>query len=134
MPALLKFLTCHAFIALILLPASFFPNDLLSYNGKILSYEELWSSGAGWFTVLAGVSLPFSAYLLLNKAKSSRSVYLVSLFIIFNSSYILNGIDSIEYLEILIMLIIFTLLFVYLYMSKGVKSYIGSNNAVKRDQ
>jgi hypothetical protein len=89
MPVILKLLTFHAALCVIALFVVFPVGGYRMY-GKDISYMEFWRSGAVLMTVLIGILLPASAYLMLKRSSIARPFYLGSMCLILLSTLVLE--------------------------------------------
>lgn len=126
MPLILKLLTAHGLLCLMLLVFSIIPNESMSIDGKAVTYEQWWSSGAGVFASAVGLALPFSAWLILKKSTLARPVYLSSLVLTLVLPYLIfwQNYGSAIFGAVLVMLVAG-----YLYGKQSVVAYFGSNHA-----
>ncbi|MGD8515180.1 MAG: hypothetical protein PVF52_06175, partial [Granulosicoccaceae bacterium] len=79
MPILLKFFTAHALACFLFLIAALIPGIPFNFNGEVISFNEIWSSGVGIFTVYVGLVMPLCGWLMLNRKAYSRIIYLAVL-------------------------------------------------------
>jgi len=130
MPLILKFLTAHGLMCLMLLVFSVIPNESMSIDGKAVTYAQWWSSGAGVFASAIGLALPFSAWLILQKSTLARPVYLSSLVLTLVFPYLIfwENYGSAIAGAVLVMLVAG-----YLYRKQSVVAYFGSSPSFKRD-
>lgn len=128
MPWLLRLLTMQALIMVFFLVGSIFPVWSFGISGKSVTYEEWWSSGAGIFASVIGILFPISGYLLLNKNKYARPVYIGSIILMFLCQVAVFGLGDQSLLSVFIVILIVVCLFsAYLYLSKSVKEFFVSN-------
>jgi hypothetical protein len=124
MPALLKYITAHAFACVVFLIASVVPHHSFAISGRSVSYAEWWSSGAGALASLLGVILPISGYLLLSRHPKARITYLVSVSISVIGSFVLLR----EPTSAAFGVALITFGMWYLYRRPSVVAYFASNN------
>jgi len=128
MPKLLKFLTAHAALCFVFFALSAIPNDMLSIDGRHVTYAEWWSSGAGLFASSVGVAGPFVAWAFASKQPYARASYLWFLALAFVApcpffgmlAYALPG------------LLVVGVGAIYLYKWQSVQVYFAPNPSSKR--
>ena len=127
MPTILKFLTLHALVSILLVFAVVIPGIPIAVNGQQMSYSELWSSGFGIFGVFLGLAFPLCGWLLLKRAANARLVYLVMLTIALISPYIFSQ----DIAAAIFGIVITGLVAGYLYITPSVRAYFASNKALQ---
>jgi hypothetical protein len=116
---LLKLMTGHALVCVILFIVSLLPYDSYGIDGRQVSRAEWWSSGAGPLASLIGLFGFAAGCALLKKANYSRQLYLAFLTGGFVVPYPFIG----EAWFSLIGIFIVTAAGVYLFKNKAVASY-----------
>jgi hypothetical protein len=134
MPLILKFLTFHAILAILAILAlgATIPLPYGSFNidGKIVTYIEFWSSGAGFICLLIGIGFPISGYLFLKKHQFSRQFYLTIWFALIILQAVMQYFDNKNSVDTFLVGFILTLLIgVYLFWSKSVQIYFSSGSS-----
>jgi hypothetical protein len=131
MPTLLKFLTAHA-LAMSAALFSVIPVFSFGIGNKPVSYAEWWSSGAGISASIIGIVLPISGYMLLDRNKHARIVYIGSIvFSCFLCPLLIFGLhDVFTMSNISVVASTICIFSVYLYLNKSVKSYFVSSSEV----
>lgn len=128
MPWLLRLLTIQALIMVLFLVGSILPVWSFGIDGRFVTYEEWWSSGAGIFASIMGILFPISGYLFLDKNKYARPVYVGSIILMFLCHVAVFGLGDQSILALLIVVLIVVCLFAaYLYLSKSVNVYFADN-------
>ena len=124
MPVILKFLTAHAIACIVFFIGSVIPHDGFSINNQPVTYEEWWSSGMGVFASLVGISMPLTAWQLLNRTHYSRIIYMAAIFSVMVLPYIYIG----QYNLALFGLLFVAIIYWYLYIKESTKAYFCSPN------
>lgn len=127
MPLLLKFFTVHALACFLFLIAALIPGIPFNYNGEVISFTEIWSSGVGIFTVYVGLVMPFCGWLMLNRKAYSRIIYLFVLASVLIVPYIYWS----EKGGIIFGVVLTTLIAAYMYGMPSVRIYFASNKALQ---
>ena len=128
MPKILKFLTAHSMFCFVFFIISVVPSDSFSINGRHVTYAEWWSSGAGIFASLLGITGPIVGWSLLTKQPQARSWYLLFLAVACIVPYPFMGQPA---------LALFGLLLLgaaawYLYRWQSVQVYFAPNHSFNR--
>jgi hypothetical protein len=128
MPTLLKFLVAHALAMSVAFIFSVIPVFTFEIGKKPVSYAEWWSSGAGISASIIGIVLPISGYILLNRNKHARIIYIGSIvFSCFLCPLLIFGLhDESIVSNISVIVAIISIFSAYLYLNKSVKSYFVS--------
>jgi hypothetical protein len=127
MPWLLRLLTVQALIMVLFLVGSILPVWSFGIDGRFVTYEEWWRSGAGIFASIVGILFPISGYLLLNKNKYARPVYLGSIIHMFLCQVAVFGLQGQSVLALFMVILIVVCLFsAYLYLSRSVKAFFAT--------
>lgn len=126
MPALLKFLTAHAFICFVFLIGSIIPHHYFSINGQPVSFSEWWRSGAGLLCSLIGIVFPVLGYLFLIRARHAREIYIAVLVTV--SAFGPIGSPPVSYYLAALVFVIG--IAIYLYIWSSVKNYFSSNQVL----
>ncbi len=124
MPLILKFLTAHALVSFIFFVAAVIPGIPFNFNGKEMSFSELWSSGIGIFTVYVGLTMPFCGFLMLKRKAYSRLIYLFILSSVLIAPYIYWK----EAVGLSFGVITTLLIAGYIYGKPSVREYFASNS------
>lgn len=130
MPGLLKFLTAHALGMFVLLVASVIPHDSFVIYGRPVSYAEWWSSGAGPFASLLGITLPISGFLFLRRNSRARIIYLASIGIAMIAPYLIHREPASAAFGVLL----FAFGVWYLYRRPAVVAYFAPNKRMERSR
>jgi hypothetical protein len=127
MPILLKFFTVHALACFLFLIVALIPGIPYNFNGEVMSFSEIWSSGVGIFTTYVGLVMPLCGWLMLNRKAYSRIIYLFVL----ASVLIMPYIYWMEKGGIIFGVVITALIAAYMYGMPSVRKYFASNKALQ---
>ena len=129
MPKVLMLLTLGAVIVVAFVIRTLVPDDSINAFGREISTSDWWSSGAGAVGLMVGLTLSVAAVMMLRRASGGRLVYVTGWVGISVSAPIiakLTGTNSSAQLPPLIANLAITIgIFIYLYVSKDVRSYFG---------
>jgi len=120
MPVLLKLMTGHALVCVILFIVSVLPYDSYGIDGRKVSQGEWWSSGAGPLASLIGLGGFAAGWAFLRKANYARQLYLAFLTSGFVVPYPFIG----EAWFSLIGILVVAAAGVYLFKNRAVASYL----------
>ena len=98
-----------------------------NFNGKEMSFAEIWSSGIGVFTIYVSLAMPFCAWLLLKRKAHSRLIYLFVLSTVMIAPYVY----WMEKGGMIFGVIITVLIAVYMYGVPSVRRYFASDKALQ---
>lgn len=79
MPTLLKFITVHALACFVFFLAAVIPGIPITFNGEVMTSQQLWAKGVGLPIVVIGLAMPVIGVLFLRRWKYCRQVYSVAL-------------------------------------------------------
>lgn len=79
MPIMLKFITAHALACVLFLVAALVPGIPFYFNGKEMTFSEVWYSGIGVFTIYVSIAMPVCGVLILKRVSNARVIYLAVL-------------------------------------------------------
>lgn len=132
MPSLLKFLTAHALISSAFFIFSVIPVIPVFSFGISSKQVNYWSSGAGISASIAGIVLPISGYMLLNRNKYARLIYITSIvFACILCPLLIFGLHGESIISLVLVIVAIIGIFsAYLYLNKSVKSYFTSSDKV----
>jgi hypothetical protein len=88
MPTFLKFITAHALVCFVFFLAVVIPGIPITFNGEVMTSQDIWAKGLGLPIMAVGLSLPSAGILLLRRRQYCRHFYSITLLLVLIGPYV----------------------------------------------